>query len=302
MQEESFKIFHEHPHYSTEEVFIPPTKMIRGFIEKNYNKGLHSQAFYEINIILNGSANHYIGKRKITVSCGDTFIIPPDVMHGYDGNKGFDVYHLLINPKYLERNFAELQLLPAFSSLFRVDPIMREKATTKFHFCLTNSEIMCLMPHLNNLIEYSKENDAISHIIANSEALIIIARLCAIYENHEEQNTSFTNEDSAFYASLSYLYENYNSKLSIEKLSHTAHMSRTAYIEKFKRITGQPPAKFIKQHRFEVAIQLLNETSMTEAEIASAVGFSDTSHLVKVFIAKTGKTPSAFRRGTIPCD
>ena len=115
--DEILQIHNENRHYTTLEVFIPEIKQIRGFIEESYNKGLHSQEFYEINIVLSGKANHYIGKRRITVSEGDTFIIPPNVMHGYDGGKGFDVYHILISPKYLERHSSELQLLPSFSSL-----------------------------------------------------------------------------------------------------------------------------------------------------------------------------------------
>ena len=56
MEEESGEIRNLNRHYTVEEVFRPKTKQVRGFIEKNYHKGLHSQAFYEINIVLSGEA------------------------------------------------------------------------------------------------------------------------------------------------------------------------------------------------------------------------------------------------------
>ena len=294
--EASFGIYVEHPHYSTAEVFEPQSKLIRGFIEKNYNKMLHSQEFYEINIVLSGKANHYIGKRKITVSKGDTFIIPPDVMHGYDGSDGFDVYHILINPKYLEKSSADLQLLRAFPSLFRIDPLMREKTSAKLHFCLTNEEISALIPRLNNLTEHSSKNGVADSIIANSEAMIIITTICDMYERHSGGSIEPATEDTSFFSSISYLYENLSAKLNIEALAHVAHMSRNSYIAKFKRITGQPPAKFIKKLKIDTAKQMLSETSLSEAEIAAAIGCTDTSHLIKIFKESTGITPSAYRK------
>jgi AraC-like DNA-binding protein len=45
-----------------------------------------------------------------------------------------------------------------------------------------------------------------------------------------------------------------------------------------------------------MAKQLLAETSLTESEIASAVDFTDTSHLIKVFLSELGVTPSSYRK------
>ncbi len=296
MSEPLIEIFAEHPHYSTEEVFLPPSKLIRGFTEESYNKKLHSQEFYEINIVMRGSANHYIGQRKITVSAGDTFIVPPNVMHGYDGSEGFDVYHILIHPRFLEKNSAELQRLSAFPSLFKIDPLMREKTSAKLHFRLTENEIDMLTPRLDTLTSHSKSSEAVDCIISNGEALIIIAELCSIYERHTEAPQSYENDDTAFLSSIAHIYENYGEKLTVPELARIARMSRNAYIAKFKRITGHTPAKFLKLHRVDVVKQMLTETSRSEAEIALAVGCCDTSHLIKMFCSEIGVTPSEYRK------
>ena len=299
MTEQALGIHNENRHYTSFEVFKPEIKQIRGFIEESYNKGLHSQEFYEINIVLSGKANHYIGKRRITVSAGDTFIIPPNVMHGYDGGKGFDVYHILINPKYLERHSSELQLLPSFSSLFRIDPYMRERTTAKLHFRLTEAEIASLRPRLDALTISSKLESITECTVSSAEAMIIIARLCEIYERRAPALSTTVTEDSAFLASIAHLYEHYGDALTVDALARIAQMSRNAYITKFKRVTGQAPAKFLRRHRVDMAKQMLIETTLTEAEIAVAVGFTDTSHLIKVFLSELGVTPSSFRRREI---
>ena len=283
-------------HYTVAEVFKNPVLAVRGFTEKNYSKGMHSQGFYEVNIVLRGESAHRIGKRTLTVSTGDTFIIPPDVKHGYAGGEGFDVYHILISPKYLEKHSAELGLLPAFSSLFRIDPIMREKTSAKLYFALTEDELLSLMPTLNRLDEHCHKEGAENAIIAGAEALIAITKLCAIYEKRGTLNASDETEDGAFLSSIAYFYENFDSNITALELARKARMSRTAYITNFKRVTGLPPATLQRQYRISVAKQLLADTELTQTEIAQRVGFYDTSHFIRVFKSETGITPLEYRK------
>lgn len=283
-------------HYTVEEIFQNPVLSVRGFVEKDYSKGMHSQQFYEVNIVLRGSAVHKIGERTLTVRKGDTFIIPPNVLHGYAGGNGFDVYHILISPKYLEKHSSELKLLPAFSALFRIDPLMRENTPARLHFVLSEEETDALMPTLNGLTEHSEKQSAESAVIASGEALIAIARLCAIYEKKGIMKAPTEDEDGAFLASIAYIYENFDQTLTTESLARIAQMSRTSYISRFKRVTGLPPAKFQRQYRVSIAKQLLSDLSLSESEISQQTGYYDTSHFIRTFLAETGMTPSEYRR------
>lgn len=287
----SVKVFR---HYTAEEVFQPP-KLARGFVEKNYKKYMHTQGFYEVNIVLSGSATHTIGERRITVNAGDTFIIPPNVPHSYDGGEGFDVYHILLNPKFLEKSSADLQLLPAYSALFRIDPLLREKTTAKLHFRLSEAEIRELTPYLDRLTEQTYESGAASAIITNCEALSVIAWLCQAYERRETPTEG--SEDEAFQRSIAFIYENCTRHITIAELSEIARMSRTAYTVKFKRVTGTSPGKFQSHYRVELAKNLLSETTLPVSQIAAEVGCFDTSHLVRIFFSETGVTPTEYRNG-----
>ena len=283
-------------HYTAAEIFPSPLFAVRGFTEKNYSKGMHSQGFYEVNIVLSGRSAHRIGQRTLTVSEGDTLISPPNVKHGYAGGKGFDVYHILISPKYLERYAAELGLLPAFSSLFRIDPIMREKTSARLYFSLTEEELSALKPSLERLDGYSHREGAENAIIAGAEALIIITKLCGIYEKRGVAGVSDESEDGAFLSSIAYVYENFDTAITVSELAHKARMSRTAYITKFKRVTGKPPAALQRQYRVSVAKQLLRDTELTQVEIGARVGFYDASHFIRAFKSETGMTPLEYRK------
>lgn len=279
-------------HFTAEEVFQLP-KMARGFVEENYSRDMHTQGFYEVNVILSESANHTIGERTITVSKGDTFIIPPNVPHSYDGGKGFDVYHILLHPKFLEKNSAELQMLPAFSSLFRIDPLLREKTTARLHFRLSEEELAELSEYLERLTAETLGSGAASAIMTNCAALSAVAWICQAYERREGKGAF--SDDEAFQQSIAFIYENCARHITIAELSEIARMSRTAYTVKFKRVTGTSPGKFQTHYRVELAKNLLSNTSMPVSQIAVEVGCFDTSHLVRIFSSETGITPTEYR-------
>ena len=283
-----------HPHFPAENIFKEPFKLARSFVERNYSIGMHTQGFYEVNIILTGMAVHEIGQHPIPVGAGDVFIIPPNVPHGYRGGDGFDVYHFLLSPKFLEKYAADLQLLPAFSGLFRIDPLLREKTASRLHLQLEKAEIDALQPGLQRLIDASLDRSIVGAITANSEALILITRLCALY--HERMDALSEKEDTAFLESVAYLYENYNRNVMLEDLVSIAKMSRTAYTVKFKRITGMSPGRLLLQYRIAMAERMLADSEKSIADIAQETGFCDASHLIRMFSAKIGMTPTQYRR------
>jgi len=284
-----------HPHWRVEDVFKISTQLARGGLEQNYAIGMHNHDFYEINVVLSGEGMHYIGERRVEASEGDVFIIPPKVNHGYEGGAGFDVYHLTLSPGYMEKNSAELSQMPSFSSLFHVEPVMREHISSHMHLHLEPEELVEIQPYLDSLRGRMKSKRTEDVIIGNCEALIIITMLCAAYDKRRCVMESTRSEDELFLQSIAHIYEKYNGKISIEELARMARMSRTSYIERFKRTTGLPPGEFITGQRISAAKAMLSNTSLSVSEIAHRVGFYDSSHLIKAFERLTGESPSDFR-------
>lgn len=63
----------------------------------------------------------------------------------------------------------------------------------------------------------------------------------------------------------------------------------------FRRRSGYPPAQYRRQRRLDAARSLLRDTSLSTAEVAVALGFSDERHLKRHIRALTGLTPRQFR-------
>ena len=137
----------------------------------------------------------------------------------------------------------------------------------------------------------SKMQDISASVYNESVATMAIIQLCEAYS----AAPNVKRQDVFFAESINLIMTRYNEKLTIEELSAMAGLSRTAYIEKFKEITGMSPRQFILRQRIQVAKRLLSTTEKTVAKIADEVGFFDTSHFVKTFTAICGMSPLKYR-------
>lgn len=267
-----------------------------GYTMADYAVSRHSQEFYEINIITRGTGIHHFGEKEYPVCEGDVFIIPPEILHGYEGGVGFDVYHIILSPVYMQKNSSSLKRLTAYSTMFHIDPVMRREVSADLHLRLEPREMDSLRAYLIELEKLNRAKDRYTEDAILSEAMvtIIITKLC---EAHTKQmaRVEKNGEDKYFADTLSYIYEHYNELVDIDTLVKMARMSRTAYLTKFKRITGTTPGRFQAERRIDMAKQLLQNSSKTVGEIASEVGCFDSPHLIRIFEKSCGMTPNKYR-------
>jgi len=95
---------------------------------------------------------------------------------------------------------------------------------------------------------------------------------------------------------LCYIGTHYAENLTVRKLGNEIGISE-GYLAHLFRVEVQMGAKaFIMRVRVEVAKQLLGNQSYTLEHIAEELGFSDASHLSRVFRRFSGCPPSVYRR------
>ena len=88
-----------------------------------------------------------------------------------------------------------------------------------------------------------------------------------------------------------------NLSLSLKEISQSLHVHPTYLSREFSKYFDDLSfGDYIRKLRIEKAIQLLNESEHSLAEIAYLTGFSDQSHFNRIFKKTTGKNPSAFRK------
>ena len=83
---------------------------------------------------------------------------------------------------------------------------------------------------------------------------------------------------------------------TLETLSREVEVEPTRLVRAFRRYLDTTPADYLRQLRVDEARRLLLDTERPVADIALETGFTDQSHLTRVFRRSLGETPAAFRR------
>lgn len=102
-------------------------------------------------------------------------------------------------------------------------------------------------------------------------------------------------ESDPIAASLAYINGHYREKLSVEFLANHTGFSRDYYSKKFTARYGCSPATYITNLRIRQARYLLTETQMPVAQIADAVGISDSNYFSRLFNRSVGLYPRKYR-------
>jgi AraC family L-rhamnose operon transcriptional activator RhaR/AraC family L-rhamnose operon regulatory protein RhaS len=83
--------------------------------------------------------------------------------------------------------------------------------------------------------------------------------------------------------------------ISVARMLEITHMGRSQFHAVFKAETGMTLAAYVNHLRITTAEQLLRDSELTITEIACRCGFTNVSYFYRVFTARHGMPPRAFR-------
>ena len=102
------------------------------------------------------------------------------------------------------------------------------------------------------------------------------------------------------------LTEHLDHRYTIGELSRQYLINTSSLKETFKGVYGMPIATYMKDYRIHKAMELLQHTDESIAEIAAKIGYETQGKFTKTFKEFTDLTPSTYRKkyreGTLPYD
>lgn len=261
---------------------------------------MHAHDFYELNIIVSGYGRHYIESKNFPAVPGDVFAIPPNIWHGYWAKDNtMSIFHLLISREMFARHEKEAKNFPGFYLLFETEPQIRKNIeSVAFFLRLGDRKLQELLPEMEKLTKIAVMTFAGRDIMFESYAMGLIFELSYQIgmEFQSESELKKQNSLKPVVNTTNFMLQNLDRYFSIDELAHMSMQSRTGYIEHFKKLFGMTPFDYLRKLRIDHAIKLLRTTSNSVSEIAQSCGFSDSSHLIRVFKETTGMTPARFRK------
>ncbi len=101
--------------------------------------------------------------------------------------------------------------------------------------------------------------------------------------------------DKSLSAALAAMHRNPERDWSVTELADLAHLSRSAFAERFAQSLGRPPLAYLTEYRMRVAAWKLAHTQLSVAQVAEQVGYSSESAFSQAFKRHHGEPPSRMR-------
>jgi AraC-like DNA-binding protein len=93
-----------------------------------------------------------------------------------------------------------------------------------------------------------------------------------------------------------YIDDYIGKSFSVSELARRFGYSLTYFTKKFRKAFGCTPSEYIANIKIEKAQSLLQDQKLSVADVASALGFSNTSYFSNFFKLKTGLNPAYYRK------
>ena len=253
----------------------------------------HRHDFFEMFFILEGRCIHQVQDRHSILRTGDLCLIRPEVVHSLDVSDESIVIDVLMRRSTFRHYFYSIlqgdNLLANFfmSTLYSKPGIDYLIFHTAGDEEIHHSLISLCAEYVEKEAYYPTRVNAIL-----TEIFVLLLR--RHMKECELPSDQITNSQTAMRITR-YLQSNAASA-TLSSLAAQFHYSPEYASRLIKQTTGQTFIQLLTSIRLENAEQLLRGTSLSIADIASAVGYESSEHFIRTFRKHRGATPSGYRR------
>ena len=123
---------------------------------------------------------------------------------------------------------------------------------------------------------------------------ITLAEMLHVYMDYSFDFAQIRHSDT-IYRVMDYIKSNYGSKITLEDIASSVHLSASHLSGLFRKETGQTISAYLNYVRIEKSKQLLKTSEIPIAQIGALCGFEDQSYFTRVFKQQTGLSPKKYR-------
>jgi len=239
----------------------------------------------------------------ITLRAGDLLVLPHDASHLLGSpDCGVDAVNQAVSVPYSEAKPDDATALICGSFEFdRAGPNPVVAALPE-HMLLHTAEAPhagLLGPIIAALEHESRQPGEGSAAVVNRMAEILFVHLIRLHLDSGTQAPGLLAAlaDDRIRRALELIAQDPAAKRSVSELAAEAGMSRSAFSERFKQLSGVSPMEYCTGWRMQQAYRWLADEGVTVLEAALRSGYEGESAFSRAFKRVIGSNPSTVRRG-----
>jgi len=257
-----------------------------------YESRIHTNTFFEMVFILTGNGVQIINDHRLPYSMDKLFLIFPQDKHGFEVAEMTKFFFIRFTDGYLKTQSREwIQKLEYIFHNYNHLPGCILKTITDKPLVRALVEAL-IREHVN---QKPQQQEVVKQLI--NTIITITARnillMHPVLSDQSKVNTGL--------ALLGYIHQHiYNPEhLKADKIAGYFNISPTYISEYFKAQTGQTLQEYIITYKMKLIETRLQFTDLQINEIVNEFGFSDASHLNRLFKKYKGISPTAFKKSFV---
>lgn len=247
---------------------------------------MHWHDEFEINYIIDGSAEFICGDEKFISRKGDIIITQPNVIHSIYTNSRQVYDTLVFSASIFGESKTDRYIKKCILPL--IDGSMRLKSHINPQHCYY-SEIRIIT---ENIFSCARGNLPHLDMLMRGELL----RLFWLLETDSEAGNANDEISEIMRPALLYIKEHFREPVSIQQLADSVHLSQSYFMNQFRQCVGFSASEYISQYRINYACKQIADTTSSISEIAFESGFRNLSNFNRHFMRIVGCTPMAYRK------
>lgn len=245
--------------------------------DSGWHSTLHSHPFTELFYVLKGQGQfQFYDGSTIDVNQDDLLIINPNIVHTEISDPDNPLEYIVLGIDGIGFISDEQTYLD-----YSVNNYEQHKHEILFYLRTLYNESNADEIYKDLLLD-NQLNVLIINIIRRSEILLSL---------EEDQNK--TNKDCLFIEN--YLSTHYKENITLDKLADLTFINKFYLSHIFKQHSGYSPIQFLLKKRINVSIKLLTTTDLGISQIASVVGFGNSSYFSQYFKREMNISPTQYR-------
>lgn len=275
---------------------LQDTFLIKHFTKTDKHQDRDLRSYFQIIFIEGGKGRHFINEFIVSYAQGDVFLVAPEDTHRFEILEETTFCYF----QFTESLFSSKMNLPDRSYwLHRIERIIHHPNLMPGDI-ITEAYDKELIWHIHNVIlnEYEMAREFYKHNISNmvSSTLSIIARNItrdikpAGSSNRKDQHTTI---DAVLSHIRQHVYD--TDRMKVSALAVHFSMTSSALSAYFKKKTGDSLHHYILMYKIHLVKYRLKNTDFTVSEISYQLGFTDESHLTRIFKKYNKMTPKQFK-------
>lgn len=251
----------------------------------------HTHDYVEMIYMAKGTTTHFVNGEKVELEEGDMLFMSQNAVQeilpaGYE-----DIgINFIILPEFFDTTLQMVAGEETPLHRFLVECMKGEASESSYlHFKAAG------MVPIQNLLENMiwglvKEPSHRQNINKITMGLLFLNLM-----NHTEVLSYQNREQKLKMQILNYIEERYKGG-SLEELSHFLHYDFSVLSREIKKLFGKTYTELVQEKRIAQSYFLLQNTSMSVADISVTIGYENTSYFYRVFQRTTGMTPREYRK------